>query len=312
MRIVFMGTPDFAVPSLNALIEAGYEVVTVVAQPDRPVGRKQTLTPPPTKLAAQAHGIPVLQMEKLRVREGREAIEALQPDLIVTAAFGQILSQRILDIPPLGTVNVHASLLPAYRGPAPINWCLVCGEKVAGVTTMFTERGVDTGPMLLKAQTEILPDENAEELSHRLSLLGAELLIKTIRGIEEKSLVPTPQNEEEASYYPMLSRELGRLDFEKTCVQLHNQVRGLYPWPGTWFEFAGGAIKVFKTRCHLDRSGRPGEVLPANKGEGLIVACKEGALEIVEMQAPGGKRLCAADYLRGKPIADGTMLGENT
>ncbi len=309
MRVVFMGTPEFAVPSFKALLEKGYEVAALVTQPDRPVGRKQTLTPPPTKLLALERNVPVLQFEKLRVRAGREALEALKPDLMVTAAFGQILSQRILDIPPMGVVNVHASLLPKYRGPAPINWCLLNGEKKAGVTTMFTERGVDTGPMLLKAETDILPDEDAAQLTERLSHMGAELLLQTLSALEKGTLKAVPQNEEDASYYPMLTRELGHLDFHENCVRLHDRVRALQPWPGAYFEREGGAVKVFRTRALPEKSGTPGQVLPSGPKDGLVIACGRGALEVLEMQVPGGKRMRAADYLRGKPILPGTLLG---
>ena len=226
-----MGTPEFAVPSLEALLGAGYEVAAAVTQPDRPVGRKGTLTPPPVKVCAQAHGVPVLQFERIRRPEGRQALSALAPDLFVTAAFGQILSQRVLDIPRLGTINVHASLLPAYRGSAPINWCLLRGEARTGVTTMMTDAGIDTGDMLLREETDILPEETAEELSTRLSKIGAETLLRTLRALEAGTLVRTPQDESAASYYPMLDKELGRMDFSRPARELHNQVRGLYPWP---------------------------------------------------------------------------------
>lgn len=310
MRIVFMGTPEFAVPSFKALLDEGYEVAALVTQPDRPVGRKRQLTPPPTKLLALERGVPVLQFEKLRTRQGREALEALRPDLMVTAAFGQILSQRILDIPPLGVINVHASLLPKYRGSAPIHWCLVNGERQTGITTMYTERGVDTGPMLLQASTPIGEEENAEQLSARLSVLGAELLLRTLSALQAGQLHPIEQREEESSYFPMLTKEMGRMDFSRSCIQLHNQVRGLQPWPGTYFDHAGGAVKVFAARPREDVQASPGQVLPQGPGGGLLVGCGQGALEILEMQAPGAKRMRAADYLRGKPIAPGTILGE--
>ena len=305
-----MGTPEFAVPSLETLLGAGYEVVAAVTQPDRPVGRKGTLTPPPVKVCAQAHGVPVLQFERIRRPEGRQALSALAPDLFVTAAFGQILSQKVLDIPRLGTINVHASLLPAYRGSAPINWCLLRGEARTGVTTMMTDAGIDTGDMLLREETDILPEETAEELSARLSKIGAETLLRTLRALEAGTLVRTPQDESAASYYPMLDKELGRMDFSRPARELHNQVRGLQPWPGTYFDHAGGAVKVFAARPREDVQASPGQVLPQGPGGGLLVGCGQGALEILEMQAPGAKRMRAADYLRGKPIAPGTILGE--
>lgn len=305
-----MGTPEFAVPSLEALIGAGYEVVAAVTQPDRPVGRKKTLTPPPVKVCAQAHGVPVLQFERIRRKEGREALAALQPDLFVTAAFGQILSKAVLDIPRLGTINVHASLLPQYRGSAPINWCIVSGEKKAGVTTMMTNEGIDTGDMLLRDEVEIGENETAEELTGRLSRLGAQTLLRTLRALEDGTLVRTPQNEAEASYQPMLTREMGEMDWSRSAQQLHDQVRGLYPWPGAYTTMDGGVLKVWVS-CISDMKtdAAPGAVVKADAKEGLFVACGTGVLQIVELQAPGSKRMNARDYLRGKPMQTGTVLG---
>ena len=305
-----MGTPEFAVPSLEALIGAGYEVVAAVTQPDRPVGRKKTLTPPPVKVCAQAHGVPVLQFERIRRKEGREALTALQPDLFVTAAFGQILSKAVLDIPRLGTINVHASLLPQYRGSAPINWCIVCGERKAGVTTMMTNEGIDTGDMLLRDEVEIGENETAEELTERLSSLGAQTLLRTLRALEDGTLVRTPQNEAEASYQPMLSREMGEMDWSLSAQQLHDQVRGLYPWPGAYTTMDGGVLKVWVSRISdMKTDAAPGAVVKADAKEGLFVACGTGVLQIVELQAPGSKRMNARDYLRGKPMQTGTVLG---
>lgn len=305
-----MGTPEFAVPSLEALIGAGYEVVAAVTQPDRPVGRKKTLTPPPVKVCAQAHGVPVLQFERIRRKEGREALTALQPDLFVTAAFGQILSKAVLDIPRLGTINVHASLLPQYRGSAPINWCIVSGERKAGVTTMMTNEGIDTGDMLLRDEVEIGENETAEELTERLSRLGAQTLLRTLRALEDGTLVRTPQNEAEASYQPMLTREMGEMDWSRSAQQLHDQVRGLYPWPGAYTTMDGGVLKVWVSRISdMKTDAAPGAVVKADAKEGLFVACGTGVLQIVELQAPGSKRMNARDYLRGKPMQTGTVLG---
>jgi len=310
MRIVFMGTPEFAVPSLKALIDAGYEVVGVVTQPDRPVGRKKTLTPPPVKVLAMEHNIPVLQFERIRRPEGRQALEALQPDLFVTAAFGQILSQKVLDIPKLGTVNVHASLLPEYRGSAPINWCIVMGEKKAGVTTMMTDIGIDTGDMLLRDEVEIGENETAEELTERLAKLGAGTLIRTLKALENGTLTRTPQDEAQSSYQPMLTREMGEMDWSKSAQQLHDLVRGLYPWPGAFTTMEAGVLKVWVSRvADMNSDAAPGTIVKANAKEGLFVACGQGVLQIVEMQAPGSKRMNARDYLRGKPMQEGTVLG---
>ncbi len=311
MRIVFMGTPEFAVQPLSAMVENGYQVVGVVTQPDRPVGRSKKLTPPPVKVYAEAHGIPVLQFEKIRRPEGRAALEALQPDLFVTAAFGQILSQKVLDIPRLGTVNVHASLLSKYRGSAPINWVLIKGETKTGVTTMFTDAGIDTGDMLLQDEIPIDENENAEELTEKLSELGAKTLLKTLKALEEGTLQRIKQNENEATYLPMLDKELGSIDWNNSAKEIHNLVRGVYPWPGAYTTMDTGVLKIWKTKVSdKEYAGKPGEIVKSNPKEGLFVACGEGILEIVEMQAPSSKRMNAKDYLRGKPIAENSILGE--
>ena len=311
MRIVFMGTPEFAVKPLSAMVENGYEVVGVVTQPDRPVGRSKKLTPPPTKVYAEAHDIPVLQFEKIRRPEGRAALEALNPDLFVTAAFGQILSQKVLDIPRLGTINVHASLLPKYRGSAPINWVLINGEKKTGVTTMFTDAGIDTGDMLLCDEIGIDPDENAEELTEKLSELGAKTLLRTLKALEEGTLERVKQNEDEATYLPMLDKELGKIDWTKSATEIHNLVRGVYPWPGAYTTMESGVLKIWKTKVSdKEFEGKPGQIVKASPKEGLFVACGEGILEIVEMQAPSSKRMGAKDYLRGKPLPENSVLGE--
>lgn len=312
MRIVFMGTPEFAVPSLEALIGAGYEVVGAVTQPDRPVGRKGKLTPPPVKVCAQQHGIPVLQFERIRRPEGREALEALKPELFVTAAFGQILSAKVLAIPKLGTINVHASLLPEYRGSAPINWCLINGETRTGVTTMMTDIGIDTGDMLLRDEVEIGPDENAEELTGRLSRVGAQTLLRTLKALENGTLTRTPQDESKSSYQPMLEKTLGCIDWNKPVQSIHNLVRGVNPWPGAYTQMESGVLKVWKTALTEQKTDAPaGTIVKADGKEGLFVACGEGVLQIVEMQAPGSKRMNARDYLRGKPMQEGAVLGEN-
>lgn len=312
MRIVFMGTPDFAVPSLNALLDAGYDVVGVITQPDRPVGRGHKLAMTPVKQAAVERGVPVYQFERLRKQEGLDCLRALKPDLCVTAAFGQILSRKLLEVPRLGTINVHASLLPKYRGSAPINWCIANGETVTGVTTMLTDIGVDTGDILLRQETEIGPEETAGELTDRLAQIGAELLIRTLKPYIEGTLQPTPQNEAEMTHVSMLSREDGRLNWSDSAKQLADRVRGFDPWPGTWTTLPEGVLKVWKARVS-DKpvSGKPGEIAVASAKEGLIVCCGEGALEIVEMQAPNAKRMAAKAYLAGKKLPVGNILGEN-
>ena len=311
MRVVFMGTPQFAVPSLEALLDAGYDVVGAFTQPDRPVGRGHKLAACPVKEAALRRGVPVYQFERLRSEEGIACLRGLAPDLVVTAAFGQILSQALLDVPRLGTVNVHASLLPAYRGAAPINWCIINGETKTGVTTMLTDAGVDTGPMLLSRETDIGPEETAGELSCRLSLLGAQLLVETLRGYLDGSVRPVPQDESRASRQPMLKKEMGDIDWTLPAEQIVNRVRGLDPWPCAYTACEGGTLKVFRARP-AQGAGEPGAVLVASAKEGLIVACGAGALEVLEMQAPGGRRMSARAYLAGKRIPVGTRFGRNS
>ena len=309
MRIVFMGTPEFAVPSLKALLDAGYGVVGVFTQPDRPVGRGHKLAACPVKKLAVERGVPVYQFERLRNEEGLACLRALAPDIVVTAAFGQILSQALLDVPQMGTVNVHASLLPAYRGAAPINWCILNGETRTGVTTMLTDAGVDTGAMLLRRETDIGETETAAELSVRLSQLGAELLIETLKGYIAGEIAPTPQDERLASRQPMLKKEMGLIDWTRSAKEIACQARGLDPWPSAYTDYLGGTLKIYRARPAMGE-GEPGTVLRSSAKEGLFVACGEGALEVLEMQAPGGKRMSARAYLAGKKIEPGTRFGE--
>ena len=309
MRVVFMGTPEFAVPSLKALLDAGYAVVGVFTQPDRPVGRGHKLAACPVKKLAVERGVPVYQFERLRNEEGLACLRALAPDIVVTAAFGQILSQALLDVPKMGTVNVHASLLPAYRGAAPINWCILNGETRTGVTTMLTDAGVDTGAMLLRRETDIGEVETAAELSARLSQLGAELLIETLKGYIAGEIAPTPQDERLASRQPMLKKEMGLIDWTRSAKEIACQARGLDPWPSAWTDYLGGTLKIYRARPAMGE-GEPGTVLRSSAKEGLFVACGEGALEVLEMQAPGGKRMSARAYLAGKKIEPGTRFGE--
>ena len=309
MRVVFMGTPEFAVPSLKALLDAGYGVVGVFTQPDRPVGRGHKLAACPVKKLAVERGVPVYQFERLRNEEGLACLRALAPDIVVTAAFGQILSQALLDVPKMGTVNVHASLLPAYRGAAPINWCILNGETRTGVTTMLTDAGVDTGAMLLRRETDIGETETAAELSVRLSHLGAELLIETLKGYIAGEIAPTPQDERLASRQPMLKKEMGLIDWTRSAKEIACQARGLDPWPSAYTDYLGGTLKIYRARPAAGE-GEPGTVLRSSAKEGLFVACGEGALEVLEMQAPGGKRMSARAYLAGKKIEPGTKFGE--
>ena len=309
MRIVFMGTPEFAVPSLRALVENGYDVVGVITQPDRPAGRGHKLTPCPVKVLAMEKNVPVYQFEKIKAAEGVACLKELAPDLVVTAAFGQLLSQEILDIPRYGTMNVHASLLPQYRGSAPINWCILNGEKVAGVTTMLTDIGMDTGDMLLRAETEIGELETAGELTVRLSELGADLLLETLKGYPFGDVKPIPQDEAASSYQPMLNKDMGRIDWSMPAEKIACRVRGLNPWPGAYTENENGRLKVYLAKaCEARHTAEAGTVAVSGTKEGLFIACGEGWLEILEMQAPNAKRMTAKAYLQGKKIEIGTKF----
>jgi len=308
MRIVFMGTPEFAVPSIRALVENGYDVVGAVTQPDRPAGRGHKLVACPVKQYAESVNIPVYQFEKVKSPEGVACLKELQPDLMVTAAFGQLLTKEILDIPQHGTVNVHASLLPRYRGSAPINWCILNGETVAGVTTMLTDIGMDTGAMLLRAETPIGEMETAGELTVRLSEIGAKLLIDTLK-VYPGSLRPVPQNENESSYQPMLHKEMGRIDWNNSAEKIALQVRGLNPWPCAYTENEAGRLKIYLAKpCAAESEAAAGTVVVSDPKQGLKIACGEGWLEIIEMQAPNAKRMGAKDYLRGKKIDPGAKF----
>ena len=308
MRIVFMGTPDFAVPSLEALLQAGYEVAGVFTQPDKPRGRGKKLTPSPVKAAAQARGIPVFQPRRIRV-DGVEDLRALAPELCITAAFGQILSQEILDIPPLGTINVHASLLPRHRGSAPIAWGILQGDAQAGITTMLTARGIDTGDMLLSQAVDIRPGETCGELTQRLSRLGAETLLETLRALEAGTLRPIPQNEAEMTYDPMLKKEMALLPWTGGAQAIVNRIHALNPWPGSLVDTGAGILKIWRARVAGERpaDAQPGQVLRADPKAGLVLAAGEGAVELLTVQAPGGKQLPAADYLRGHPVTPGAL-----
>ncbi|MBP3454085.1 MAG: methionyl-tRNA formyltransferase [Clostridia bacterium] len=308
MRIVFMGTPEFAVPSLKALCENGYDVVGVFTQPDRPKGRGNKVTMSPVKEYALSQNIPVFQPQRIR-RDGVEDLKALAPDLCVTAAFGQILSQEILDIPPMGNINVHASLLPRHRGSAPINWAILQGDKEAGVTTMMMDKGIDTGDMLLKSATPIQSGETAGELTLRLSQLGADLLLETLHALENGTLVRIPQDESQMTYDPMLDKQMGIIDWTMDAQSIVNRIHGLNPWPGCSTAWQDGRLKLLRATV-AQGSGAAGEIIGADAKAGLTIACGSGAVNITMLQAPGGKPMNAKDYLRGHPMAVGTVLKE--
>ena len=306
-----MGTPDFAVPSLKALIESGCNVVGVFCQPDRPKGRGHKLAACPVKEVALEHGIPVFQPERIKREEGVEMLRSCAPDLCVTAAFGQLLSQEILDIPPMGTINVHSSLLPRHRGSAPINWAMIMGDQVTGVTTMFTDKGMDTGDILLMRETKIGEKENAGELSDRLAVMGAQLLMETIRELEAGTLRRIPQDHEAATYEPKMDKELGWIDWTKSAQEIDWLVRGTTPWPGAFTTLGEQTIKVFELVIRDGApSGKPGEIICADAKQGLVVSCGDHDLECVAIQMPGAKRMNAKDYLRGHTMDTGVCLGK--
>lgn len=308
MRIVFMGTPEFAVPSLKALCDNGYEVVGVFTQPDRPKGRGNKVVFSPVKQLAVEKGIPVFQPQRIR-RDGVEDLKSLQPDLCVTAAFGQILSQEILDIPRLGTINVHASLLPRHRGSAPINWAILQGDEMVGVTTMMTDKGIDTGDMLLRAEAPYQKGETAGELTERMADMGAELLVETLKQLEAGTLRRIPQDHESMTYDPMLTKEMGIIDWTADAKDIVNRIHGLNPWPGCSTAIHGGRLKLLRAEM-AEGAGQPGEIIAADPKTGLTIAAGSGAVQITQLQAPGGKPMNAKDYLRGHPMTVGSVLKE--
>ena len=300
MRVVFMGTPDIAATCLKEILADGFDVVGVYTQPDRPKGRGMKLVASPVKEVALAHNIPVFQPENFREEETVEQLKALQPDVAAVVAYGRILPQKVLDIAPLGFINIHASILPQYRGSAPYQWAVLDGLKETGVTAMYLCREMDAGDMIDVSKTPIGPDETAGELLNRLADLGAKLLSKTLHRVEAGEAKGTPQDAAKATYAPMLDKSMCPIDWAKTAQQIHNQVRGLHPWPVATAELAGTKFKIHATAV-LEGSGEPGKILGLSK-TGLQVACGEGILEIRSLQAEGGKRMAAPDYFRGHPL----------
>ena len=306
LKVIFMGTPEFACPTLQTLIGRDEQVVAVVTQPDRPKGRGQRLMPPPVKELAARHAIPVYQPNKVRDPDFIEMLRTLAPDVIVVVAFGQILPKALLDIPPLGCINVHASLLPCYRGAAPLNWCLINGELETGVTTMLMDVGLDTGPMLLKQSTPVDQNEDIVSLHDRMSVMGAELLSETLDGLAAGAIIPQEQEDSRSCYAPMLKKEHGRIDWHRDARSIHNQVRGLAVWPVAYAFLDGQTLKVYRTRT-AEGTGLPGTVLRADK-RGIEVACLQGSLVIEELQLAGKKRLDAASFLAGFAIPAGAQF----
>ena len=307
IRTVFMGTPDFALDTLHGLIDAGLDLVGVYTQPDRPKGRGNKLAAPPVKELALEQGIPVFQPVKLRAPEAVAELQALAPDLIVVVAYGQILPQAVLDIPRFGCINVHASLLPKYRGAAPINQAVVDGETETGVTTMQMDAGLDTGAMLVKKAISIGPNETAGELHDRLAKVGRAAMDETIARLLDGSLRAEAQDDALSSYAPMMKKEDGLIDWSRSAMQIHNQIRGLAPWPGAYTSLDGETLKLADSELCAG-AGVAGTVLGADSA-GVVVACGDGALRIGELQLPGKKRLPAAEFLRGQPLPVGTRLG---
>ena len=300
MRVVFMGTPDIAATCLTKILDDGFQVVGVYTQPDRPKGRGMKMVYSPVKEVALAHEIPVFQPENFREDETVEELKALQPDVVAVVAYGRILPQRVLDIAPKGFINIHASILPQYRGSAPYQWAVLDGLKETGVTAMYLCREMDAGDMIDVAKTPIGEDETAGELLDRLAVLGAELLSKTLSKVEKGEAKGIPQDGSKATYAPMLDKAMSAIDWTKSAQQIHNHVRGLHPWPVATAELAGTKFKIHATAV-VDGSGVPGTILGLTK-TGLQVACGEGAIEIRSLQAEGGKRMAAPDYFRGHPL----------
>ncbi len=308
LKVVFMGTPDFAVPTLQKLIDRKDNIVAVITQPDKPKGRGQQLAPPPVKTLALENSLTVYQPKKVREEEFVEKLKEMAPDVIVVVAFGQILPKSILDIPPLGCINIHASLLPKYRGAAPLNWVLVNGEKETGITTMLMDVGLDTGDMLLKYKTPIDKDEDILTLHNRLSTAGADLLDETLKKLVSKEITPEKQIDEDSCYAPMLKKEDGLINWERTSLEIHNQVRGFSVWPTAYTTLNQNVLKVFKTEIGTSR-GKAGEVLAASKGK-LEIATGDSSLILKEVQLAGKKRQPVDSFLSGVKINVGDKLGE--
>ena len=302
MRIVFMGTPDFSVPVLDALIEAGHEIAGVVTQPDKPMGRGKAVAMTPVKEKALEHGLSVYQPLKVRTPEFVQVLRELKPDVMVVVAFGQILTKEVLDIPPLGCVNVHASLLPKYRGAAPIQWAVIDGEKETGVTTMMMDEGIDTGDMLEKEIVPIEDEETGDSLHDKLMAAGARLIVSTLKKIQDGTIERTPQTDEETCYARMLKKDMGDVDWSLDAHAIERLVRGLNSWPGTYTKWNGKTVKIWKAKA-VDREyeGALGEAVYVDK-ETILVKTGKGCLSLLELQPEGKKRMAADAFLRGYPV----------
>ena len=302
MRVVFMGTPDIAATCLKKIIADGFQIVGVYTQPDRPKGRGMKMVFPPVKEVAIANDIPVFQPENFRDDETVEQLKALQPDVVAVVAYGRILPQRVLDLVPNGFINIHASVLPQYRGSAPYQWAVLDGLTQTGVSAQFMVHKMDAGDVVGVSKTPIGPDETAGQLLDRLAVLGADLLSETLTKYEKKELIPVPQDESCVTMAPMLDKTMCPIDWTQSAQQIHNKVRGLHPWPVATMELKGQKFKVHATKI-VSGKGEPGKILGLTK-TGLQIACGDGAIEITSLQAEGGKRMAAPDYFRGHPLED--------
>ena len=308
MRVIFMGTPDFAVPSLEALLTK-HEVVLVVTQPDKPKGRGKKMVPTPVKACALEHGIPVLQPEKVKEPEFVEQLRSYEPDLIAVTAFGQILSEPILEMPKYGCINVHGSLLPKYRGAAPMQWSIIDGEKVTGITTMYMAKGLDSGDMLLKAEVEITDEDTFATIHDKMAVTGANLLLDTLDQLEAGTLERIPQDHDAATYAPMITKETGHIDWSKNRQDIINLIRGLNPVPAAYTIYEEEVLKIFGavvSEVQADGAAN-GEIVAVVK-KGFVVKCGDGCLLITEVQARGGKRMMTDAYLRGHAVKEGILL----
>lgn len=311
MKIVFMGTPDFAAGALEALIKAGHEITAVVTQPDRAKGRSKELLPSPVKVCALEHGIPVMQPRKIKTPEGVEELKRYPADIYIVAAFGQILSREILDIPRFGCLNIHASLLPRYRGASPIQHVIIDGEKKTGITIMQMDTGIDTGDMLYKKEIEIAPDDNYETLHDKLMLLGGEAIVEALALLEAGKLTPEKQDDSASCYASLIKKNMGEIDFSKSAVAIDRLIRGMTPWPSAYTFYQGKQLKIWKALPAVTEKalGRmPGEILKVDK-ESVTVSTGEGSLKILELQLEGKKRMSAHDFLLGIRMTPGDMLG---
>lgn len=307
MKIVFMGTPEFAVPSLEALIQH-HEVIGVVSQPDKPKGRGKKLVPTPVKACALEHQIPVFQPDSVKEASFQETLRSLQPDLIAVVAFGQILPVDILNLPPFGCINVHGSLLPFYRGAAPMQWAVINGEEKTGVTTMYMAKGLDSGDMLLKAEIPLTSEDTYGSVHDKLSTLGADLLIQTIAGLEKQEITPIPQNHEISTYAPMITKELCHIDWSKSAEEIVHLIHGLSPVPGAYTCYGEEKWKIWNGEAIVYQGQEvPGQIISVSKKD-FMVMTGNGALKILELQGSGGKRMSTDAYLRGHEIQAGVLL----